>query len=283
MGTGSGRIADLGPSLAEWSRRPRSSARASPRASSTGRTGGRRADPRQPVARHAARDRRARARSRCCGCSCRAMRRLARRARADNGPESWLATDARAPRIAAYGVGMFTFDAFAFIQVTFFFFILLGFTAVARCARTRAAAASACGAPGPSSPSRRSSTKMSPSKANRRRSPPLLAHVLAAPASTGHADEVGVDLADDRGRRGASAVAAPERLVLHPLDRRPCNRSTMLRSPCCVDMTIVETRGHGTWAGRLSRRAFESRSRASSTRTPRLGVCCLTTPWAADR
>jgi polysaccharide biosynthesis protein PslJ len=60
---------------------------------------------------------------------CRAVRRLAQRARSDTGPESWLAT-ALAAALAAYAVGMLTFDAFAFIQVTFLAFIMLGFTAV---------------------------------------------------------------------------------------------------------------------------------------------------------
>jgi O-antigen ligase len=58
----------------------------------------------------------------------RTVRRLAPRARADTSPESWLATTLAAA-IIAYGVGMITFDAFAFIQVTFFFFVMLGLTA----------------------------------------------------------------------------------------------------------------------------------------------------------
>jgi polysaccharide biosynthesis protein PslJ len=59
----------------------------------------------------------------------RAIARLARRARSDPGPEGWLAT-ALAAALAAYAVGMLTFDAFAFIQVTFLAFIMLGFTVV---------------------------------------------------------------------------------------------------------------------------------------------------------
>lgn len=59
----------------------------------------------------------------------RSVRRLVRRARSDTSPESWLAT-CLAAAITAYGVGMITFDAFAFIQVTFIFFVMLGFTAV---------------------------------------------------------------------------------------------------------------------------------------------------------
>jgi hypothetical protein len=59
----------------------------------------------------------------------RTVRRIAPYARADAGPDSWLAT-CLAAAIIAYGVGMVTFDSFAFIQVTFCFFVMLGFTAV---------------------------------------------------------------------------------------------------------------------------------------------------------
>jgi polysaccharide biosynthesis protein PslJ len=59
----------------------------------------------------------------------RAIRRLAHRARLEPGPDGWLPT-CLAASLAAFTVGMFTFDAFAFIQVTFFAFILLGFAAV---------------------------------------------------------------------------------------------------------------------------------------------------------
>jgi hypothetical protein len=59
----------------------------------------------------------------------RAIRRLARRARSDPGPDSWLATGL-ASAIIAFAVGMLTFDAFAFIQVTFLSFILLAIAAV---------------------------------------------------------------------------------------------------------------------------------------------------------
>jgi hypothetical protein len=59
----------------------------------------------------------------------RAIRRLAYLARADPGPDGWLATGLAAS-IAAYAVGMVTFDAFAFIQVTFFVFIMLGFASL---------------------------------------------------------------------------------------------------------------------------------------------------------
>jgi O-antigen ligase len=58
----------------------------------------------------------------------RAIRLLARRARAPD-PQSWLATSLAAS-LVAFTVGMFTFDAFGFTQVTFLAFVLLGFAAV---------------------------------------------------------------------------------------------------------------------------------------------------------
>jgi hypothetical protein len=59
----------------------------------------------------------------------RAVRKLTAVARSDTGPDGWLAT-ALAASIIAFAVGMLTFDAFAFIQVTFFAFVLLGFAGV---------------------------------------------------------------------------------------------------------------------------------------------------------
>ena len=59
----------------------------------------------------------------------RAVRRLSRVAKARPGPDGWLAT-ALAASVISFAVGMLTFDAFAFIQVTFFAFIVLGFACV---------------------------------------------------------------------------------------------------------------------------------------------------------
>jgi hypothetical protein len=61
---------------------------------------------------------------------CRAIRRLARRARSATGAESWLATSLAAA-VLAWTIGLFTYDGFAFVQVTFFAFVMLGFAAVA--------------------------------------------------------------------------------------------------------------------------------------------------------
>jgi polysaccharide biosynthesis protein PslJ len=58
------------------------------------------------------------------------FRRMRRAARADVTGRGWLLV-ASAAAVASYGVGMFTFDSFGFIQVTFLFFIALGIGAVA--------------------------------------------------------------------------------------------------------------------------------------------------------
>ena len=59
----------------------------------------------------------------------RAIRRFGREAKRDESERGWLLTAITAG-IAAYGVGMLTFDAFAFIQVTFLLFILVGLGSV---------------------------------------------------------------------------------------------------------------------------------------------------------
>ncbi len=55
----------------------------------------------------------------------RAVRRFGAEARRDDSERGWLLA-AIAASVAAYAVGMLTFDAFAFIQVTFLMFILVG-------------------------------------------------------------------------------------------------------------------------------------------------------------
>jgi polysaccharide biosynthesis protein PslJ len=60
----------------------------------------------------------------------RASRRLGRRAREDDEPHGWLLA-ALCASITAFAVGMFTFDAFSFTQVTFLAFIALGMGAAA--------------------------------------------------------------------------------------------------------------------------------------------------------
>lgn len=57
------------------------------------------------------------------------VRRLGRAAKDDDGPSGWLAA-ALAASVAAFGVGMLTYDTFSFIQVTFLLFIMAALAAV---------------------------------------------------------------------------------------------------------------------------------------------------------
>ena len=66
------------------------------------------------------------------------LRRLGRAAKRDDSPLGWLLVAVTAG-IAAYAVGMFTFDALGFIQVTFLLFILLGLGAAAAALRRQPA------------------------------------------------------------------------------------------------------------------------------------------------
>jgi polysaccharide biosynthesis protein PslJ len=60
----------------------------------------------------------------------RAVRRLKLLAKRDDSSFGWLLTGLAAA-ITAYGIGMVTYDAFSFIQVTFLFFLLLGISGAA--------------------------------------------------------------------------------------------------------------------------------------------------------
>ena len=60
---------------------------------------------------------------------CAFIRRCGRRAKRDDGPVGWLLTAITAS-VAAFAIGMLTFDAFSFIQATFTLFLLLGLGAV---------------------------------------------------------------------------------------------------------------------------------------------------------
>ena len=128
-----------GPSLSEWSREPFLGQGFGTRVVTHRARSGRRGLRRQVVA-SARRSSTTSGSPRCSrsapwACSallwlfCRAIRRLAQRARSDPGPDGWLAT-ALAASLTAYAVGMLTFDAFAFIQVTFLAFVMLGFSVV---------------------------------------------------------------------------------------------------------------------------------------------------------
>ena len=60
----------------------------------------------------------------------RSIRRMGRAAKADRSPRGWLLAGTTGA-VVAYGVGMFTYDAFSFIQVTLLLFIVLGIGATA--------------------------------------------------------------------------------------------------------------------------------------------------------
>ncbi|MDA0180316.1 O-antigen ligase family protein [Solirubrobacter phytolaccae] len=128
MGSGSGRLHDIGPSLDEWSRNP-----------FFGQGFGTRI-----VATDGAPDGAQILDNQWLGSLLdvgfvgfvgliwlyvRAVRKLGRRARAETGADGWLPTTLAAS-ITAFAVGMFTYDAFAFVQVTFLSFVFLGFAAV---------------------------------------------------------------------------------------------------------------------------------------------------------
>ncbi len=128
-GTGSGRLADLGPGLSEWSNKPLFGQGFGTRIIDTdaGALGSQQILDNQWLGTLLEIG--------AVGLIAllwlfgRAIRRLAHRARAEAGADGWLPA-CLAASLTAFAVGMFTFDAFAFIQVTFFAFILLGFAAV---------------------------------------------------------------------------------------------------------------------------------------------------------
>lgn len=125
-GSGQGRVADLGPALAQWAQNP-----------VVGQGFGTRPppDPGRPAALHAQiLD------NQWLGLLVetgllgvlalawlltRLVRRLGRLAKADSTLHGWLLA-AFAGSIASFAIGMFTFDAFAYSQVTFLLFILMG-------------------------------------------------------------------------------------------------------------------------------------------------------------
>jgi hypothetical protein len=61
----------------------------------------------------------------------RSLRQMGGAARRDHSPRGWLLV-ATTASVGGFALGMFTYDAFSFIQVTFLFFILLGLGAAAR-------------------------------------------------------------------------------------------------------------------------------------------------------
>jgi hypothetical protein len=128
-GTGTGRVADIGPSLQEWGRQPLFGQGFGTRLTSQF-------------------DRLQNARilddqwlssllevgmigvAALVWMIVRAIRRLKRYAKQDASDYGWLLA-ALAASIYAFAIGMFTYDAFSFIQVTFMLFLLLGLSAAA--------------------------------------------------------------------------------------------------------------------------------------------------------
>lgn len=128
-GTGAGRIADLGPALQEWSRSPFVGQGFGTRITSqAGYLGGAQILDNQWLGTLL--EIGALGALALLWIFVRAIRRLARLARSDPGPAGWLATGL-AGGLASYAIAMVTFDAFAFVQVTFLAFITLGFAALA--------------------------------------------------------------------------------------------------------------------------------------------------------
>jgi polysaccharide biosynthesis protein PslJ len=74
----------------------------------------------------------------------RAIRRASCAAKRDSTSRGWLLT-AIAASLTAYAVGMFTFDAFSFIQVTFLLFILLGLGSILVSQESPSPAPAGCG------------------------------------------------------------------------------------------------------------------------------------------
>jgi hypothetical protein len=126
---GSGRLADLGPGLAEWSRRPFFGQGYGTRITDS-------TDPREnaPILDnqwlHTLLEGGVFAFLALIWLFRRAVRQLGRSAKHDQTAHGWLLTGLAAS-ISAFGVGMFTFDAFSFSQVTFLFFIALGLAGAA--------------------------------------------------------------------------------------------------------------------------------------------------------
>jgi hypothetical protein len=127
-GSGSGRLADIGPSLAEWSRSPLFGQGFGTRVPMKDfQEGGVQILDNQWLS--SLLEVGAVGVIALMWLLTRAIRRLARQAREKEGPDAWLATT-MAAGLTGFTVGMFTFDGFSFIQVTFLAFIMLGFTAV---------------------------------------------------------------------------------------------------------------------------------------------------------
>jgi O-antigen ligase len=121
----SGRIADLQPSLAEWSERPLLGQGFATRVPTGPSANARLLDNQWLLAL---------LETGVVGVAAwfwllfRSVRRLGRIAKHDRGEDGWLAATLAAS-LAVYGATMLTYDAFGFVQVTFVFFIVAGLSA----------------------------------------------------------------------------------------------------------------------------------------------------------
>ena len=129
QGTGAGRVADLGPSLQEWSRTPIFGQGFGTRLTS----------PNDKTQNARILDDEWLGQLLELGAVgflaliwlyVRTVRRLGRLAKRDASADGWLAA-ALAAAIGSYALGMLTFDAFSFTQVTFLAFVLIGISGVA--------------------------------------------------------------------------------------------------------------------------------------------------------
>ena len=130
QGGGAGRIADLGPALAEWAHKPLLGAGFGTRITSENSEAGGEGQILDDQWLGMLLEMGAAGVLGFLWLFAAAVRRLARSARAKPGIDGWLPTSLAASLIA-FGVGMLTFDAFAFIQVMLLAFVMLGLTAIA--------------------------------------------------------------------------------------------------------------------------------------------------------
>lgn len=130
QGSGAGRVADLGPALNQWSRKPFLGSGFGTRIADSNATAGSDTQILDDQWLGTLLEIGAIGALSLLWLYVRAIRRLKARARSSTGPDGWLMTGL-ASALIALAVGMLTFDCFAFVQVTFISFVFLGLTAAA--------------------------------------------------------------------------------------------------------------------------------------------------------
>ena len=121
---GSGRLADLGPALQEWKQKPLLGEGFGTRVVGPERPGSARTSSTTSGSERCSRLG-ASASSAGSGSSPASCGGSGKEAKEDDSDRGWLLV-AIAASVAAFAVGMFTYDAFSFIQVTFLMFIFVG-------------------------------------------------------------------------------------------------------------------------------------------------------------